>query len=98
MAKKMPKTLQLDLFSVEAFAKPVKHLISPERAGWWFGKIHQVVEDAVDWSKMPPVGSISKQRHVLPTWRSVTLDSDHYSDHLRCSSHYNCRGPYRFRR
>ena len=94
MAMKMPKTLQLDLISVEAFDKPIKHSISPERADWWFGQVRQVVDSATDWSKVFSISPRQEQILSSPTNRPVISDNDP----LRCSSHYNCRGPWRFRR
>ena len=38
MAKKANEKLQLDLFSIEEFTKPVRHAVSQETADWWFKK------------------------------------------------------------
>jgi hypothetical protein len=94
MAKKVNEKLQLDLFSIEVFAKPVRHAISQETADWWFRKMRAVVKGAIDWSKVPSIAPRPEQGLRSQPSRPTTSDNDP----LRCSSHYNCRGTYRFRR
>ena len=94
MAKKANEKLQLDLFSIEEFTKPVRHAVSQETADWWFKKMRAVVNGAVDWSKVPSIVPRPEQRLRSQPSQSTTSDNDP----SRCSSHYDCRGPWRFRR